>query len=122
MKTKILYLMFFSAGLLYANSNINISGSFVNNGTINNTQINNNDKDKALFDLRIKKSANEILKDPAKPYQSQKSIILDVATQINKYNLNTLEKKEKCIEHSLSIGFIKMGASFVRKECNKIFN
>lgn len=108
------------SSLLYANSNINNSGSFINNGTINNTQTNNYESEKAKFDTRIKQLGANIYNNPKN--RGQDSIILSSASEANKFNIPSAEKREKCIENAISVGFIKIGISYARKECTKIFN
>lgn len=117
---KVISVFLIGSSLLYANSNIENSGSFINNGTINNTQTNTYEGEKAKFDTRIKKLSANILNNPNN--RKDDTIILESATQANKFNIPTEAKKEKCIEHALSISFIKVSASFARTECTKIFN
>jgi len=119
MKRSILIFIIMSS-LVSANSNINNSGSFINNGTINNIQTNNYESDKAKFDTRIKQLGANIYHNPKN--RDQDSIILSSASEANKFNISSAEKKEKCIENAISVGFIKVGISYARKECTKIFN
>lgn len=117
---KVISIFLIGSSLLCANSNIENSGSFINNGTINNTQTNTYEGEKAKFDTRIKKLSANILNNPSN--RKEDTVILESAIQANQFNISTVAKKEKCIEHALSFSFIKVGASFARKECTKIFN
>lgn len=119
---KVLSFVVLVSVILFGNNNINNSGSFVNNGTINNTQTNNYEGEKSKFDTRIKQLASQILKNPGAPEQPQISAVISAAKQANEFNISSSEKREKCIEHAISIGLLKVKASFARKECSKIFN
>lgn len=121
MKLKILLIMVLVLGTLYANDNINNSGTFSNYGTITNNQINNYDSEKIIFDARIKKLSSQLIQS-SNNENNKYTPIIAAASEVNKFNVDANIKKEKCIEYALSLSFIKIDASFARKECNKIFN
>lgn len=121
MKIKFLYVVFLGVGLLSANSNINNSGTFVNNGTITNNLVHKYEKEKAIFDLRIKSLATDIMNNAGQQNQKEKIAVLNAVNHVNNFNISRKEKREKCIEHSVSIGIVKAGLSFSRKECTNIF-
>ncbi len=105
--------------LLLADSNINNSGTFNNYGSITNNQVNNNDLEKANFDLKIAKLANKIISSPNK--KNQLAVIVESAKKANSYNISKEHKLEKCIEYALSIKIFKIDFKLAKNECNKIF-
>lgn len=118
---KWIYILLIGSSLLYANNNIdNSGGSFINNGIINNTQTNNYEGEKAKFDTRIAQFSSETLNNSKNNIEN--SIILSSASRANNYNISIEEKREKCIEHAVSVSFIKIDIGYARKECTKIFN
>jgi len=121
MNKEIIIGIILSSIIANANSNINNSGSFVNNGTINKKQSNNYDNDKANFDSKIRTFSNKIMKNKNIKSRNKGIGIITAATQANKFNISSVRKKEKCVENALSIGIYKIKASYARKECSKIF-
>lgn len=102
--------------------NVQNSGTINNYGTMNNSQINKFESDKAKYDARIMRLAGKISENPGSEEQPTLSVVLDAAKKANEFNISGKEKKEKCVEYSLSFKVWKVNLKLARNECKKIFS
>jgi len=111
----------FIASLIFAdNVNMQNNGTFVNNGTVTNNQ-GINEKEKAESDLKIAKLATTLMNNPKREDSKTLQAVLNAANKANEFNISKEDKRQKCVEYSLSIGFFKVDAKLAKKECEEIF-
>lgn len=108
---------------MYADEvNVQNNGTINNYGTMNNSQTNKFESEKAKYDVRIMKLAEKIGEKPSSEEQPTLRVVLDAAKKANEFNISGKEKKENCVEYSLLFKVWKINLKLARNECKKIFS
>lgn len=61
------------------------------------------------------------MNNPKREDSQTLSAVLGAAKKTNEFNISKAEKRQKCVEYSLSAGVFKADAKLAKKECEEIF-